>query len=84
MAEVFNSRGWVEYSLKSGAVRTFHMDGTLFFDEKHGGAVDGWEQKLAEVVRDARLNIPSNGPWLHSFVHKMIDDGLTTVSPAAK
>jgi len=64
----------IDYSL-GGRVRSFDLRGDVLYDEAAGIAVDGWEARLAEFVKEQGLDV-DDGRGLHAFVYGLIERGL--------
>jgi len=65
----------IDYSIADGRIRSFDYRGEILYDEDNNIAIEGWKEKLVEVIIDNGLNI-DRGMGLKAFVYKMIEDGL--------
>ena len=65
----------IEYSILDGRVKSFELKGVKMFDEVDGTAIDGWKQRLAELVIAQGLDVDRDGIGLHAFVYRLQEDG---------
>jgi hypothetical protein len=71
MASVFSGDGFVRYSIHSGRVDVFELDGVLWYDAAAGVELEGWEDRLVAYVRRQGLHQDIR----HAFVHRLRAEG---------
>ncbi len=65
----------IDYSIVSGAVHEFSLDGRQLYCERSGVSSPGWKDALVSLVMDMGWNCDKDGHGLREFVIKLIADG---------